>query len=105
MIFVIIGRDGPDPSRRLAARADHLEFVAGRQQTIIYGGPLIEEGKMVGSLFIMDVPSRADVDEYCAQDPYFTQGVFETVEILESRWMVPEQEPGFLRAEAERLRS
>jgi hypothetical protein len=38
-------------------------------------------------------------------DPYFTRPIFETVEIYESRWMVPEQESGFLAAEAERARA
>ena len=59
---------------------------------------------MIGSIFIFDVPDRAALDSYMAGDPYFDPGIFETVEIYESRWMVPEREPGFLRAEAERAR-
>jgi hypothetical protein len=59
---------------------------------------------MVGSLFVLDLPDRAALDSYMAEDPYFTPGIFESVEIFESRWMVPEREPGSLRAEAERAR-
>ena len=59
---------------------------------------------MIGSIFIFNVPDRAALDAYMAGDPYFDPGIFETVEIYESRWMVPEREPGFLRAEAERAR-
>ena len=59
---------------------------------------------MVGSLFVFDVPDRAALDAYLADDPYFNPGIFDTVEIWESRWMVPEREPGFLAAEAERAR-
>jgi len=31
--------------------------------------------------------------------------IFDSIEIYESRWMVPEREPGFLAAEAERARN
>ena len=59
---------------------------------------------MIGSLFVFDVPDRAALDHYMAGDPYFTPGIFESVEIYESRRMVPESEPGFLAAEAEKAR-
>ena len=104
MQFVIIGKDKGQGERRFKARAEHLAYVAGKQQLIIYAGPLIESGRMVGSLFVFDVPDRAALDSYLAGDPYFRDGIFETVEIFESRWMVPEREPGFLSAEADRAR-
>ena len=53
---------------------------------------------------MFEVPDRAALDSYLAGDPYFTRPIFETVEIFESRWMVPEREPGLLAAEAERAR-
>jgi hypothetical protein len=104
MQFVVIGKDKGDDRR--ARRADHLEHVAGRQDLILYAGPLIEDGRMIGSLFVFDVADRAALDAYLASDPYFADGgIFETVEIYESRKMVPESEPGFLAAEAERARA
>jgi len=105
MHFVVIAKDKPDPSLRLAARADHLEFVAGRQHDFVYGGPLIENGAMIGSILIFDLPDRAALDSYLAADPYFARGVFAGVDIYESRWMVPEREAGVLAAEAERARA
>ena len=105
MTFIIIGKDKADPDLRKAARADHLEFIAAEQGQIIYAGPLIEEGRMIGSIFVLDLPDRAAVDAYMANDPYFTRGIFGAVEVYESRWMVPEREPGFLLAEAERARA
>ena len=104
MNFVVIGRDKSDPSLRQRARADHLEFIASRQGMVVYAGPLLDDGGMIGSVFIFDVPGRATIDEYLDGDPYFTRGIFESVEIFESRWMVPEREPGFLAAEAQRAR-
>ena len=104
MAFVVIGKDKAG-DHRLRHRAAHLDFIAGRQEPVIYAGPLIEDGRMIGSIFVFDFADRAELDAHLAADPYFAEGIFETVEIYESRWMVPEREPGFLAAEAERARS
>lgn len=104
MHFVVIGKDKAG-GERLRHRAEHLDFVAGEQGKIVYAGPLIEEGRMVGSLFVFALPDRAALDAHLAADPYFREGIFETVEVYESRWMVPEHSPGALRAEAERARA
>ena len=105
MYFVVIGKDKGDGSLRLAERAAHLEFVAGQQDRIVYGGPLIEQGRMIGSLFVFDLPDRAALDAYIAADPYFTRPIFASVEIYESRWMIPEREPGTIAAEIEKARA
>ena len=105
MHFVLLGKDLPGGEKRRQQRAAHLDYVSGRQGLIVYAGPLIEEGRMIGSLFIFDVPDRAALDAYLADDPYFREGIFESVQIWESRWIVPEREPGFLEAEAERARA
>lgn len=105
MQFVVIGKDKGAGELRRNARADHLHYVAAQQGLIVYAGPLIEDGRMIGSLFVFDLPDRDALDRYLAGDPYFAgEGIFETVDIYESRWMVPEREPGFLAAEAERAR-
>lgn len=105
MHFVVVGKDvaGGEPRRR--HRAAHLEFIAGAQDPVVYAGPLIEEGAMVGSLFVFDFPDRPALAEHLARDPYFARGIFASVEIFESRRMVPEKEPGFLLAEAARARA
>jgi uncharacterized protein YciI len=104
MNFVVLGRDKPGGEARARCRSDHLRYVEGHQDKIVYAGPLLEEGRMAGSLFVFDVPDRAALDSYMAGDPYFSPGIFGRVEIWESRWMVPEREPGFLAAEAERAK-
>jgi uncharacterized protein YciI len=105
MTFVVIGRDPPAGELRRLHRADHLRFVAGQQDGIVYADPLLEGGEMIGSIFIFDFPDRAALDCHQARDPYSTVPIFETIEIYESRWMVPEREPGVLAAEAERART
>jgi uncharacterized protein len=105
MNFVVLGRDVPGGAPRRRNRAAHLSYVADKQHLIVYAGPLLEEGRMIGSLFVFDVPDRAALDAYLADDPYFRENIFDKVEIWESRWMVPEREQGFLAAEAERARA
>ena len=105
MHFVVIAKDKDEGALRKAARADHLLFIAGRQNLIVYAGPLIEHDRMVGSIFIYDAPDRAALEAYLAEDPYFARDIFARIDIYESRWMVPEREPGFLMAEAARARA
>ncbi len=105
MNFIVIGRDKGEGALRREERPVHLDCLAGQQHLILYAGPMIEDGRVIGSLFVFDVPDRAALDAYLAKDPYFTRPIFETVEIYESRRMVPESEPGFLKAEAERARA
>lgn len=102
MAFVVIGKDKAGGELRRRYRAAHLEFAAAHQESVIYAGPLLEESAMIGSLFVFDLADRPALDAHLAADPYFTQAIFETVEIYESRWMVPEREPGFLAAEAKK---
>lgn len=106
MNFVVLGGDPPGGEPRRKHRAAHLGHVVDHQGKIVYAGPLLDEaGAMTGSIFVFDVPDRAALDAYLAGDPYFDPGIFESVEIWESRWMVPEREPGFLAAEAARART
>ena len=105
MNFVVIGKDRGNGELRGEERPGHLEYVASRQHLIVYAGPLIEQGRMIGSIFVFDVPDRAALDAYLAADPYFTRPIFESIEIYESRWMVPEREPGAIAAEVARLRA
>jgi uncharacterized protein YciI len=105
MNFVVIGKDKGNGEHRARHRAAHLEYIAERQEPIVYAGPLIEDGRMIGSLFVFDVADRVALEEHLSYDPYFAEQIFETVEIYESRWMVPERESGYLRAEAEKARA
>jgi uncharacterized protein YciI len=105
MIFVVIGKDKADGEPRRKHRAAHLDFIAGHQAPVIYAGPLLEEGRMVGSLFVFELEDRTALGAHLARDPYFAEEIFETVEVYESKWMVPEREPGFLAAEAEKARA
>ena len=83
MQFMIRAYDGPNMlDRRLAVRPRHLEGMKrlGRQ-IICAGGILDNEGKMKGSVLVLEFESRAALDDYLAVEPYVTEGVWDKVEV------------------------
>ncbi|HMS24885.1 MAG TPA: YciI family protein [Acidimicrobiia bacterium] len=87
MQFLIIGRDGTDDealNRRLAVREDHIALgdTMVADGTMWYGAALTtEDGKMCGSMLMMDFPSRQELDEWLAIEPYVVGKVWESIEI------------------------
>lgn len=74
-------KDGGLPVR-MAARPDHLAWVQSRIDVLKLGGPMLDEaGQMAGSLFILDLPDRAAVEAFHAEDPYTKAGVWGRVDI------------------------
>ena len=81
MLFVIIGRDGPQAKElRPKLRPDHLAHldVADRQGRIKLAGPLSDGA---GSLIVVELDSEDEARAMADADPYTRGGVFETVEI------------------------
>ena len=87
MQYVITAHDGTDPgaaARRQAARPAHLDnispMVAGRN--ILLGGAILDDaGAMIGSVCIVDFPTRAALDHWLATDPYVTGGVWTSIDV------------------------
>lgn len=73
-------------SLRLETAAAHRNFIELSGQfgvTIILSGPLqSDDGEtMIGSLFIMEAASRAEVEAFTAADPYATAGLWGELQI------------------------
>jgi uncharacterized protein len=91
MEFVVIGYDGVDEGaqqRRLQSRAAHIalgdKMVASGNH--LYGVALLNDaGDMIGSIIICDFPSRKELDEWLAIEPYVTGDVWKTIEIKPCR--------------------
>lgn len=83
MQFIIKAYDGANMlEKRLQVRPRHLEGMNRLSGHIICAGGLLdEEGKMKGSVLIMDFPSRAELDGYLKNEPYILEHVWETVEV------------------------
>jgi len=84
---LVIGLDGTDAGaleRRMAARPAHIalgdELVA-RSEMLFAAAILNDDGKMAGSVLIMDFETRGDLDAWMMREPYVTGKVWETIEV------------------------
>ncbi len=82
MQFIIKAYDGENMlEKRMAVRPRHLENISKvKGKVLCAGGLLDEEGKMKGSVMIMDFESKAMLDEYLSSEPYIIEHVWEKVE-------------------------
>ena len=82
MQFIIKAYDGENMlEKRMAVRPRHLENISKvKGKVLCAGGLLDEEGKMKGSVMIMDFESKALLDEYLSSEPYIIEHVWEKVE-------------------------
>lgn len=83
MQFIIKALDGENMlEKRLAVRSRHLENLSTVKRNIICAGGLLDdEGRMKGSVLIMDFENRELLDEYLSSEPYLSEHVWETIEI------------------------
>jgi len=85
--YVITAYDGTDPdaqARRMAARPAHLESIRPLRDAghFIEGGAILnEEGQMIGSVLMMAFPTRDELDQWLASDPYTTGKVWQQVDV------------------------
>ena len=83
MQVMIKALDGPGMlEERLRVRPRHLENMARVNGKILCAGGLLdEEGKMKGSLLVMDFEGQTQLEEYLASEPYIQEKVWERVEV------------------------
>ncbi|MBI1180574.1 MAG: YciI family protein [Alphaproteobacteria bacterium] len=84
MHYVIWAPDKADSKeRRAAARPKHLEFWGNSPLKLVLAGPMIDEatGAMKGSMLLIEAESLEAVRAQAEIDPYWTEGVFERMEI------------------------
>ncbi len=85
MLYVLICDDGPGGlDIRKANRAAHLDYLKDSGVVLQAGAVLDDDGAMVGSLLVLDVPDRAAAEAWAANDPYSRAGLFERVSVR--RW-------------------
>ena len=68
--------------KRMEARPLHLEGMKKLGKHIVCAGGLLDDdGKMKGSVLIVDFPDRAALEEYLSSEPYVMEHVWKKVEI------------------------
>ena len=68
--------------KRMEVRPRHLEGIEMiKEHVICAGGLLDDDGKMKGSLLIMEYENREQLDEYLANEPYVQEKVWQKIEV------------------------
>ena len=83
MQFIIKAYDGAGMlDKRMEIRPRHLEGIERiKEHVICAGGLLDDEGKMKGSVLIMEYENREQLDEYLANEPYVQENVWQKIEV------------------------
>lgn len=87
MQFVVIGKDSKDKKaaeRRIAVREAHLKLGDEMEQSghRWYGCVMLDDdGKMIGSMAVMDFTSEKELQEWLKREPYVTGKVWKFVEV------------------------
>jgi uncharacterized protein YciI len=87
MAFFIETFDKPGSAElRLRERDSHLAFLQQHRALLLAcGAKLNDDGSNAGGgVYIVDVDTRADAEQFIAQDPYALAGLFARVNI--TRW-------------------
>jgi uncharacterized protein len=87
MLFAIHAIDQPEAlPTRLANYEAHKAFLSNTSRfgvKIVMSGPLVsDDGQtMIGSLFLIEAPSRAEVEAFNRADPFAAASIWEKVSI------------------------
>ena len=87
MPYMIRAYDRPDTQDlRQALRATHLQFLDDNKALLLACGALLDDegAQGLGSLYVVNLDSRAEAEAFVAGDPYAQGGLFERVDVV--RW-------------------
>ncbi|GLT08520.1 hypothetical protein GCM10007928_07520 [Sulfitobacter porphyrae] len=85
MFVVLMAKDKPGALNiRTENRPAHLEYLKSTD-LVAQAGPLLDDdGGMIGSLIVLDVPDMAAAHDWAANDPYAKAGLF--AEVTLTHW-------------------
>jgi hypothetical protein len=81
MLFAVYALDKENSLQlRMDTRERHLAYLTN--SPLVFAGPLLdEEGKMCGSLIVLEMEDISQVKNFTENDPYAIAGLFKNVEI------------------------
>jgi len=91
MQFLVMAYDGTDdkaPERRMSVREAHLAGIVKMKEEgkAIYGVAILNDREqMIGSVLVVDYPTRADVDAWLKTEPYVVGDVWRKIEVLPAK--------------------
>ncbi|MBO7601732.1 MAG: hypothetical protein J6S94_01730 [Bacteroidaceae bacterium] len=92
--FVIKAYDGKGKlDKRMEVRRRHFEGMEKMKEHILCaGGMLDNDGKMMGSLLVMEFETREQLDEYLSNEPYVVEHVWEQIEVEQMNVVIFDKE-------------
>jgi uncharacterized protein YciI len=80
--FALVCTDKPDSlDLRIATRPAHLDYLKTQAALLRGGGPIVDDdGRMKGSLLVLEAANRAAVEAFSQADPYRKAGLFGEVQ-------------------------
>jgi len=88
MLYMVCGVDGPDADRiRAEHRAAHFAYLATHKDILVLGGATLADDSdaRLGSLLIINVPSRSDADAFADGEPFNKAGLFKEYTVASVR--------------------
>lgn len=89
VLYIIYQIDRPQGAPiRAANRAAHFEYLDEHADILVLGGALLAEDQAstrLGSVLIVNVPSKEEAERFSANEPFRKAGLFERVEITRMR--------------------
>ncbi len=81
--YVIRAYDGVGKlDRRMEVRPRHFENMERMKEHVVCAGGLLDEnGKMMGSMLVMEFENREQLDEYLSNEPYVVEHVWERIDV------------------------
>jgi uncharacterized protein YciI len=85
--YLITGYDFTDTEalpRRMSVRPLHLDAAAELKKTgnyVLGGAILNDEGKMIGSVMVLQFETEEGLEAWKQNEPYITQGIWESVDV------------------------
>lgn len=97
MLYALICTDKPNSlALRKANRPDHLDYLQGLGETLVFAGPFTAEdgATMNGSLVMIEASSLDAARKIAAGDPFAKAGLFASVDIRPWLWTInaPDEE-------------
>lgn len=92
--FIVRAYDGEGKlPRRMEVRPRHFENMERMKEHMLCAGGMLDgDGKMMGSLLVMEFDNRAKLDHYLATEPYVVEHVWERIEVEQMNVVILDKE-------------
>ncbi len=89
MLYIVYQVDKQDGNEaiRAATRPAHFAYLEEHKDILVLGGAMLadDDSTRIGSVLIINVPSREEAERFSANEPFRQAGLFERVEITRMR--------------------